>query len=33
MHVISDAVRKDWAKWTWKDYYDDARRLAKAFIK
>eukprot|EP00438_Fugacium_kawagutii_P006398 Skav224251 [mRNA] locus=scaffold2636:4260:9680:+ [translate_table: standard] len=23
----------EWTKWTWKDYYDDSRRLAKAFIK
>lgn len=24
---------EEWTKWTWKEYYDDARRLAKAFIK
>ncbi|CAJ1327610.1 unnamed protein product [Effrenium voratum] len=24
---------QEWTKWTWKNYYDDARRLAKAFIK
>lgn len=24
---------QEWTKWTWKEYYDDARRLAKAFIK
>ena len=32
MHDFANASQ-EWTKWTWKEYYDDARRLAKAFIK